>query len=102
MSTENGLEPLKFARRDIEVLRGRLEFIAGRIEAMVAEGHVGRAGFLVAESRALAWALPVLEAEFDNLARMHRNARHIEQYPRASEGRWPLVENELCAAGGDR
>lgn len=74
MSTENGLEKIATARRKIESLRRRHEWIVGQIDAMTAAGAGMHTGYLWAERTALEWALPILEVEWDNLARIRREA----------------------------
>ncbi len=73
MSTENGLAKMTHARRNIERLRSRAEFLSGRIDQYIASGHADKAGFDQGELRALEWALPILETEWDNLARIRRD-----------------------------
>lgn len=72
MTTENGLPKVSSVRRKIETLRRRHDYLVWRIEAATAAGAESHTGFDWAERTALEWALPVLEAEWDNLARLRR------------------------------
>lgn len=78
MTTEDGLPRTSHVRNNIEVLRRRMEFLAWRIQDHDEAGRAGTLSFDVAEQRALEWALPVLEAEFDFVARWQREIRVIE------------------------
>lgn len=73
MSTEHGLALLQHARRNIEALRDRLDYLDGWLDAHeAATGHPDT-GVRALEARAIRWALPVLEAEWDALARIKRD-----------------------------
>lgn len=69
MTTENGLTAPSHMRRNIETFRRRLEHVTARMDSYRAEGR-GPSGFDEAEAHALAWALPVLEAEWDAAVRL--------------------------------
>lgn len=66
MATTNGLAAPRKARRHVETLRRRHDFLVQRVAA-IGPDH---SGYDDAERTALAWALPVLEAEADHLARL--------------------------------
>lgn len=85
MSTEDGLPKVSSVRRKIEILRRRHDFLVWRIEAMTAAGAESHTGFDWAERSALEWALPVLEAEWDNLARLRRETG-LDAVERAEAG----------------
>lgn len=71
--TENGLEKVSTARRKIEALRSRLNFLHGRIREMEESGEGARTGHLHGERSALEWALPILEAEWGRLVRLRQD-----------------------------
>lgn len=70
MTTENGLERAAAARRKIEALRERHDFLVQRIQEREAEGLGATNGFYRSERAALEWAIPILETEWDSLVRM--------------------------------
>lgn len=73
MTTEDGLSKLQHVRRNIETLADRLDYLDGWLEAHeAAVGHPDT-GVRACEARAIRWALPVLEAEWDALARIQRD-----------------------------
>lgn len=69
MTTSDGVPRPATVRRHIQTLRDRRDFVAGRIAATPTRPG---AGYDAAEVAALDWAIPVLEDEFDNTARLHR------------------------------
>lgn len=70
MSTENGLERLPVARRHVERVRQRIDFLEERCARRLADGmDEDRNGFDRAELGALTWALPLMEAEVDFIRR---------------------------------
>lgn len=75
MTTENGMEELRHARRNIDVLREFLAYLDDWIAEHERVTGVVDTGVRAQEARAVRWALPVLEAEWDNLRRM--NERYI-------------------------
>lgn len=83
MTTEDGLPPTRQARAYIETLRTRLLWIESRL--VVVPGS-GAAVFYEAERDALAWALAVLEAEYDAIVRLHRDV--IEPAADSSIAEW--------------
>lgn len=78
MATDEGLAKISHARKHIELLRARREFLVQRIEYRSVTHTDAVNGFDEAEIRALDFALPVLEAEWDNLARLRRNVERVE------------------------
>lgn len=73
MTTEDGLARVKHARTAIEALRDRLAWLDQQTALWEADhGTPDPNGYRAVEARALRWALPVLEAEWDALARLHR------------------------------
>lgn len=102
MTTENGLVLTQHARRNIEVLRERKDFLLDKVEYLLAQGKENVTQFSLAEARALDWAITVLEVEFDNLARMQRNVRRLENRshdsPAIPKGAWLLAGEEPVPA----
>lgn len=78
MATDEGLAKISHARKHIEILRYRRAFLQQRIEYRNVTITDAVNAFDEAEIRALDWALPVLEAEWDNLARLRRNIERVE------------------------
>lgn len=78
MATDEGLAKIQQARRHIELLRDRREFITQRCASRKIDGHEASNAHDEDEIRALDWALPVLEAEWDNLCRLRRNVERTE------------------------
>ena len=66
MSTENGVAPASKARRHVATLERRLTFLCERVAVRPDRDNA----FDHAEIAALTWALPVLEAEADDLSRL--------------------------------
>jgi hypothetical protein len=96
VSTENGMELLPHARRDIEVLRDRLDYLDGWLEAHeAATGHPDT-GVRMQEARAIRWALPILEAEWDAMARIKRETVLRAMHPGDAKDRGLL--NELAVS----
>lgn len=78
MALENGLEKLSRARKHIDRLRDRRLYLLDKIENLEAVGKDMSNGFERGEAEAIAWALPILEAEWDNLRRMRIQVDRIE------------------------
>lgn len=76
MSTEEGVLDSRQVTALIERLRVRMEFVKGRMEVT---GNFEGAHFDRDEYRALAWALPVLEAERDDLLRLRKVVGHANR-----------------------
>lgn len=73
MTTEGGIELVRHARKNIAVLERRRVYLLAKIDE---KETIGRdTGFERSEVRALEWALPVLETEWDDIARLRRIAR---------------------------
>lgn len=78
MATENGLEKLHRARVHIEYLRERRAFLETKSIALEIDIRPGSGTYEAREIAAIDWALPILEAEWDNMARLRRNLEHVE------------------------
>lgn len=70
MTTEQGLPKSATARRHIERLRNRLDYLDRWIADFEASTGHEENGYRRAEAEAIRWAIPVLEAEWDNLVRL--------------------------------
>lgn len=98
MTTENGIDRIKTMRHHIETLRRRREYVLGQIEEKWPDGEPGYT-YERAEVNAIEWALPVLEAEFDAMARRRHAMDEQYQYlsrmeasggtPKSSRFEWP-------------
>jgi hypothetical protein len=77
MAIDEGMPHPAEARKFIELLRSRRGWVETKIAKRKADGLP--TGFDVLELHALDWALPVLEAEWDNLARQHRNVQRVNR-----------------------
>lgn len=71
MTTEHGLPRLKEIRACINILRDRMEYLedkqAERIDERLNASH-----WISQEIRAISFALPVLEAEYDSVLRLRK------------------------------
>lgn len=65
MTTENGLPPTQYVRRNIEHLIGRMEWLQSIPDDRLSS-------YQRSELRALEWAIPVLEVEYDSMIRLKR------------------------------
>lgn len=104
MTTEDGLAKLQHVRRNIEVLADRLAYLEEWIaQHEAATGHPDT-GVRACEARAIRWALPVLEAEWDTLARIQRTivmpaegrTRQAEQIAQLPDRPTAAQVRELC------
>jgi hypothetical protein len=82
VSTEAGMESLEHARRDIEVLRDRLVYLEQWSAEREAVTGVPDTGVRAQEARAIRWALPILEAEWDAMLRIKRDAILPAMHPK--------------------
>lgn len=90
MTCSEGLEKLQHARKNIEVLQERLDWCQTRLSDVV-DAQMGNPHFNPMstywgrELLALEWALPILEAEWDYLARLRRELEEVEgRHPRTA------------------
>lgn len=86
MSIESGLIRTSKARKHIERLRDRLEYLQDSIAEAIDLGEHPNP-YWQPEVDALEWALPVLEAEWDHVARLNRNVDRVENRLRSFEKR---------------
>jgi uncharacterized coiled-coil protein SlyX len=87
MALEHGLVTVSRARRYIECLRDRRDYLVEKMAEMEATGRDVSHSFEASEIRALDWVLPIVEAEWDNLARLQRNIGAVENRLKARENR---------------
>lgn len=74
MTTSDGLSKTRQVRHHLDCLNRRREFLEGRIDAKPeADLSYDRA-----ELASLNWAIPILEVEWDNVARIQREIREAE------------------------
>lgn len=83
MSTENGVVRLGDARRYTERLRSRAEHLAAKVAEREAEGLP--VAYEAAELAALRWAIPLMEAEGDFIARFRTEILPAEVAAHPSE-----------------
>jgi hypothetical protein len=81
MTTTDGLPLYKHARSYLEIIRDRLTYLEDRDAMYRSEGARDNT-FVTQEIRALRWAIPVLEAEVDDIVRLRKLVI-------ATEGRQP-------------
>lgn len=100
MSTANGLPRLKVVRQYARTLEERIDYLQEKIAAKVAthEDFHPEWSFEAAEIAALRHALDLLDAEWDNLARLRRNVAVLANRQGAAEGRG-TPENYRWAEG---
>jgi hypothetical protein len=104
VTTENGLGKLQHVRRNIEVLADRLAYLDEWLARHEAATGQPDTGVRACEARAIRWALPVLEAEWDSLARIQRTivmpaegrAKQAEQIAQLPERPSAAQVRELC------
>lgn len=71
MTTENGLPRLSEIRACINILRDRMEYLEDK-QAERIDDRLNASHWISQEIRAISFALPVLEAEYDSVLRLRR------------------------------
>lgn len=93
MTTEYGLATTKVLRRNINVLRDRMEYLQDKQAGRVDDG-LQTSWYIEIEVGALRHAISVMEADFDAAARLHQKIDVAAQTPLPREVKRRLRREE--------